>query len=163
MQKSTKIVTTMAMGTFLCMLDTTVMNIALPAIQTGLATNLAQLSWALNIYTILFASLTIPLGRLADIYGRARLYLIGLALFLGGSLFSGLAGHVSWLIVGRGVQSLGAAIVFPASMTIGIQSVPAAKRTGAIGILGTTQGLAAALGPTIGGAVTQFLVGAVFF
>ncbi|UIF29127.1 MFS transporter [Levilactobacillus brevis] len=156
MQKSTKIVTTMAMGTFLCMLDTTVMNIALPAIQTGLATNLAQLSWALNIYTILFASLTIPLGRLADIYGRARLYLIGLALFLGGSLFSGLAGHVSWLIVGRGVQSLGAAIVFPASMTIGIQSVPAAKRTGAIGILGTTQGLAAALGPTIGGAVTQF-------
>ena len=156
MQKSTKIVTTMAMGTFLCMLDTTVMNIALPAIQTGLATNLAQLSWALNIYTILFASLTIPLGRLADIYGRARLYLIGLALFLGGSLFSGLAGHVSWLIVGRGVQSLGAAIVFPASMTIGIQSVPAAKRTGAIAILGTTQGLAAALGPTIGGAVTQF-------
>lgn len=156
MEKSTKIVMTMALGTFLCMLDTTVMNIALPAMQTGLTTSLEQLSWALNIYTILFASLTIPLGRLADIYGRTRLYLLGLGLFLVGSLFSGLAAGVSWLIVGRGIQSLGAAIVFPASMTIGIQSVTTAKRTGAIAILGTTQGLAAALGPTIGGAVTQF-------
>ncbi|MFC6182110.1 MFS transporter [Lactiplantibacillus daowaiensis] len=156
MKKSTQIIGTMAIGIFLCMLDTTVMNIALPAMQTGLATSLAQLSWALNIYTILFASLTIPLGRLADIYGRTRLYMIGLGLFIMGSLVSGLAVSVGWLIAGRGLQSLGAAIVFPASMTIGIQSVSAAKRVNAIAILGTTQGLATALGPTIGGAVTQF-------
>lgn len=145
------------MGIFLCMLDTTVMNIALPAIQTGLGTDLTQLSWALNLYTILFATLTIPLGRLADIYGRHRVYLLGLGLFLVGSLVSGLAGNVAWLIGGRDIQSLGAAIVFPASMTIGINSVPLAKRTQVIATLGITQGLAAALGPTIGGVVTQFL------
>ncbi len=132
------------------------MNIALPAIQTGLNTDLSHLSWALNIYTILFASLTIPLGRLADVWGRGRLYLLGLTLFLLGSLASGLSTTVTLLIVGRGIQSIGAAIVFPASMTIGIQSVSLAKRTGAIALLGVTQGLAAALGPTIGGAVTQF-------
>lgn len=156
LKKATKLVGTMAIGIFLCMLDTTVMNIALPAIQTGLSTSLEQLSWALNLYTILFASLTIPLGRLADIHGRGRFYILGLALFLVGSLFSGLATNVAWLIVGRGIQSLGAAIVFPASMTIGIQSVPMEKRTSAIATLGVTQGLAAAMGPTIGGIMTQF-------
>lgn len=156
MKKTTALVGTMAIGIFLCILDTTVMNIALPAIQNGLSTSLEQLSWALNLYTILFATLTIPLGRLADIYGRHRFYLLGLGLFLLGSLFSGLAGSVAWLIVGRGIQSLGAAIVFPASMTIGIQSVPMDKRTSAIATLGVTQGLAAAMGPTIGGVVTQF-------
>ncbi|MFD1549157.1 MFS transporter [Levilactobacillus fuyuanensis] len=156
LKKSTQLVGTMAIGIFLCMLDTTVMNIALPAIQTGLSTSLEQLSWALNLYTILFASLTIPLGRLADIHGRSRFYILGLVLFLVGSLFSGLSANVAWLIVGRGVQSLGAAIIFPASMTIGIQSVPMEKRTSAIATLGVTQGLAAAMGPTIGGIVTQF-------
>lgn len=156
LKKSTKLVGTMAIGIFLCMLDTTVMNIALPAIQTGLSTSLEQLSWALNLYTILFASLTIPLGRLAEIHGRSRFYVLGLVLFLVGSLFSGLSANVAWLIVGRGVQSLGAAIIFPVSMIIGIQSVPMEKRTSAIAMLGVTQGLAAAMGPTIGGIMTQF-------
>lgn len=149
------LVFTMAIGIFLCMLDTTVMNIALPAIQSGLKTDLSHLSWALNIYTILFASLTIPLGRVADICGRSRIYLFGLALFLMGSVFSGLAASMTLLIVGRGIQSIGAAIVFPASMTIAIQNVSLDKRTGTIAILGVTQGLAAALGPTIGGVVVQ--------
>lgn len=154
--KSRTIIGTMAIGLFLCLLDTTVMNIALPAIQAGLNTTLSQLSWALNIYTVLFASLTIPLGRIADVYGRPRIYVLGLGLFLFGSLSSGLGTSIGWLIFGRGVQSVGAAIVFPASMTLSIQSVPQAKRTQAIAALGITQGLAAALGPTIGGVVTQF-------
>lgn len=153
---SVGIVLTMAIGIFLCILDTTVMNIALPAIQTGLSTDLGQLSWALNIYTVLFASLTIPLGRIADIFGRARLYIVGLIVFALGSLVSGLAINDILLIIGRGVQSIGAAIVFPASMTIGIKSVSMSKRNAAIAALGITQGLAAALGPTIGGVVTQF-------
>jgi len=155
MAKSTKIILTMGLGIFLCMLDTTVMNIALPAIQTGLKTDLTHLSWALNSYTILFASLTIPLGRIADLFGRTKIYILGLGLFLLGSFSSGFASSVIWLIIGRSVQSIGAAIVFPASMTIGIQAVPIARRTSAIAILGVTQGLASALGPTIGGAVTQ--------
>ncbi|WP_057811070.1 MFS transporter [Furfurilactobacillus siliginis] len=156
-RKQVSIVLTMAIGIFLCMLDTTVMNIALPAIQKGLDVSLDQLSWALNIYTILFACLTIPLGRMADIFGRSKLYVIGLVLFLLGSLFSGIAQSVAVLIIGRGIQSIGAAIVFPASMTIGISQVSLSKRTVVIGMLGVTQGLASALGPTIGGAVTQYL------
>ncbi len=156
MKKSTKVIAMMMIGIFLCMLDTTVMNIALPAIQTGLNTDLTHLSWALNIYTVLFASLAIPLGRLADVWGRGRMYLIGLGLFGIGSLTSGLSLSVGLLITGRAIQSIGAAIVFPASMTIGIQSVALSRHTGVIASLGVMQGLAAALGPTIGGAVTQF-------
>lgn len=72
MKKSTKVIAMMMIGIFLCMLDTTVMNIALPAIQTRLNTDLTHLSWALNIYTVLFASLAIPLGRLADVLDWTR-------------------------------------------------------------------------------------------
>ncbi|KRM05321.1 major facilitator superfamily permease [Liquorilactobacillus ghanensis DSM 18630] len=122
------ILATMAIGIFLCMLDTTVMNIALPAIQTGLRTNLDTLQWALNIYTITFAALTIPLGRLADHVGKNKVYLIGLILFLIGSLISASSTTVTMLIAGREIQSVGAAIVFPASMTIGINSIELSKR-----------------------------------
>lgn len=155
--KNKIIIVTMAVGIFICMLDTTVMNIALPAIQTGLNTNLSSLSWALNIYTIMFAIFTIPFGRIADIVGRNKVYVLGLFLFLTGSAISGLSVNIAMLIAGRAIQSLGAAIVFPSSMTIGISSVTMDKRTVAIAVLGTTQGLAAALGPTIGGIVTQFM------
>lgn len=156
MTHSRRILLTMTIGIFICILDTTVMSIALPAMQIGLHTDLAHLSWALNTYTILFACLTIPLGRIADIYGRERLYLVGLSLFFLGSIASGLAPTVGFLIAGRALQSVGAAIVFPASMTIGIQSTSLAGRTQAIALLGVTQGLAAAFGPTIGGVLTQY-------
>ncbi|PIO83331.1 MFS transporter [Loigolactobacillus backii] len=147
----------MAIGIFLCMLDTTVMNIALPAIQTGLNVNLEQLSWALNVYTITFAVFTIPLGRLADILGRNKVYISGLLIFITGSALSGFANDAANLIIGRCVQSLGAAIIFPASMTIGISTTDLSHRTGVVATLGVTQGLAAALGPTVGGIVTQYL------
>ncbi len=147
----------MCMGIFLCMLDTTIMNIALPAIQTGLGVPLNQVSWALNIYTILFAVFTIPLSRLAEIKGKHKVYLLGLLAFLIGSILSGLAPNLPILIVGRAVQSIGAAILFPVSMTIGIASTAIDKRNHIIAALGITQGLAAALGPVIGGLITQLL------
>lgn len=146
----------MMIGIFLCMLDTTVMNIALPAIQRGLNVNLGTLSWALNSYTIIFAVFTIPFGRLADMIGRNKVYLTGLLLFFLGSLLSGSAGQAVGLIIGRVIQSLGAAIIFPASMTIGISSTDIAHRTGVLAALGVTQGVASAFGPTIGGIVTQY-------
>ncbi len=145
----------MALGMFLCMLDTTIMNIALPVMQTGLRTDLNTLQWALNVYTITFASLTIPLGRIGDQLGKNKIYLLGLILFLIGSLVSALSTYVGMLIVGRGIQSVGAAIVFPASMSIGIGAFGLSRRNTAVLVLGITQGLAAALGPTIGGMVTQ--------
>ncbi|WP_311407646.1 MFS transporter [Liquorilactobacillus uvarum] len=158
MNKKQKIITfSMAIGIFLCMLDTTIMNIALPKIQTGLNVSLESLSWALNIYTIIFAVLTIPFARIADLLGKNKVYLIGLAAFMLGSLFSGIAANTIWLVIGRGIQSLGAAIVFPASMTIGISSVNLKDRKAVLTVLGITQGLAAALGPTVGGIITQYL------
>lgn len=155
--KQKLIIFSMMIGIFLCMLDTTVMNIALPAIQSGLNVSLGNLSWALNIYTITFAVFTIPFGRIADIIGRNKLYLVGLILFALGSFLSGSAGNISLLIIGRGIQSLGAAIIFPASMTIGISMTNVRHRTGVLAALGVTQGFASAFGPTIGGIVTQYL------
>ncbi|MBB1124376.1 MFS transporter [Limosilactobacillus sp. Lr3000] len=109
----------MSIGIFLCMLDTTVMNVALPAIQSSLNAQLNRLSWALNIYTILFASLTIPLGKIAEHFGINRTYIIGLVVFICSSTISASAHNLNMLIGGRALQSIGAALVFPLSMTIG--------------------------------------------
>lgn len=150
-------ITIFVLGIFICMLDTTVMNVTLPQISVSFNTPLNNLSWALNIYTILFASLTIPLTRIAERYGMNRLILVGFIVFGVGSLISGLATELYLLVIGRGIQSIGAALIFPLSMTLGIDLVDKANRTGIIAILGVTQGLAAALGPIIGGFITQFL------
>lgn len=155
--KNKFIITAMCISIFLCMLDTTVMNIALPTIQDNLKADLNNLQWALNIYTIIFASLTIPLSRFAEKYGKHRFYLISLIVFSIGSLVFSCSTTLSSLIVGRAIQSVGAAVIFPLSMTIGINTVKLTERKGVIAALGVTQGLAAALGPTIGGILTQFL------
>lgn len=157
MNKSKLNVVASCIGIFLCMLDTTIMNIALPAIQTGLNVNLNDLSWALNIYTILFATLTIPLSKLSEKLGMHKFYVGGMIIFLLGSLISAFSSNITILIFGRAFQSLGAAVVFPLSMTIGISTVEISDRTKVIAALGVTQGLAAALGPLIGGVLTQFL------
>ncbi|MQS53263.1 MFS transporter [Lactobacillus salsicarnum] len=150
------IVFAMSIGIFLCMLDTTIMNIALPAMQSGLDIPLNSLSWALNVYTILFATLTIPIGKLADIYGRNKIYLIGLIGFFVGSAICGLSPNLTILIIGRSIQSVSAAILFPSGMTIGISTSTKETRTKTIAALGITQGLASVLGPVIGGIVTQY-------
>ncbi|MEK4626614.1 MFS transporter [Priestia sp. FSL P4-0332] len=152
-----KIVFLMSMGIFLCMVDTTIMNIALPAIQSDLQTTLEQMSWVLNIYTISIAVFSIPLGRVADIFGKAKIYILGLLIFGIGSLLCAFADSGEFLICSRFLQSVGAAILFPTSMVIGVSSVSMEKRTKALAILGVTQGLSAALGPAIGGLITEFL------
>ncbi|WDF83277.1 MFS transporter [Lacticaseibacillus pabuli] len=157
MNKRWLIVWTMAIGIFLCMLDTTIMNIALPAIQHGLNVSLDSLTWALNVYTIFFAVLTIPLGQIADRLGRNRVYVFGLALFIAGSIISASAPAVWTLIIGRAVQSVGAAIVFPSSMTIGLGATDLRDRKIVLTILGMTQGFAATLGPVVGGVITTWL------
>lgn len=145
------------LGIFICMLDTTILNVSLPNIGEHLDVGLDSLSWALNVYLILFASLTILLTRISEMLGVHKCFLIGVFLFGIGSTLSALSSELSMLLVGRAIQSVGASIVFPLSMTLGIGLVNVEKRTGMIAILGITQGLAAALGPTIGGIVTQFM------
>ena len=149
--KGIKIVFLMCLGIFLCMIDTTIMNIALPAIQTDVNTSLEKMSWILNVYTMSIAVLAIPLGRIADIFG------IGLIIFGIGSALCAFANTGDFLIFSRFIQSIGAAILFPTSMVIGVSAVPMAKRHVALGILGMTQGLSAAIGPVLGGVITQSL------
>ncbi|WP_165329444.1 MFS transporter [Streptococcus tangpeifui] len=155
--KRTFTIFAMCIGIFLCMLDTTVMNIALPAIQDSLKVTLNNLQWALNVYTIVFASLTIPLSKLGEKFGKQKFYLLGLMTFMLGSLLSALSKDLNFLIIGRSILSIGAALVFPLSMTLGINTVNISARKRVIAALGVTQGLAAALGPTIGGMLTQYL------
>ncbi|GAB0169830.1 MFS transporter [Lysinibacillus sp. CTST325] len=155
--KGIKIVFLMCLGIFLCMIDTTIMNIALPAIQTDVNTSLEKMSWILNVYTMSIAVLAIPLGRVADIFGKAKLYIIGLIVFGVGSALCAFANTGGFLIFSRFIQSIGAAVLFPISMIIGVSAVPMAKRHVALGILGVTQGLSAAIGPALGGVITQNL------
>ncbi|PQZ59364.1 MULTISPECIES: MFS transporter [Bacillus] len=155
--KGIKIVFLMCLGIFLCMIDTTIMNIALPAIQSSVNTSLEKMSWVLNVYTMTIAVLAIPLGRIADIFGKAKVYILGLIIFGGGSVLCAFANTGDFLIFSRFIQSIGAAILFPTSMVIGVSAMPLAKRHVALGILGVTQGLSAAIGPVIGGIITQNL------
>ncbi|WP_146548982.1 MFS transporter [Rummeliibacillus suwonensis] len=156
-QKGLKIVFLMCVGIFLCMIDTTIMNIALPAIQLDLSASLEKMSWVLNIYTMSIAVFSIPLGRIAELFGKAKMYIVGLLIFGIGSILCAVAATVDFLILSRFIQSVGAAILFPTSMVIGVSSVPLSKRNTALSILGVTQGLSAALGPAIGGIVTENL------
>lgn len=155
--KGIKIVFLMCLGIFLCMIDTTIMNIALPAIQADVNTSLEKMSWILNVYTMSIAVLAIPLGRIADIFGKAKLYIMGLIIFGVGSALCAFADTGDFLVFSRFIQSIGAAILFPISMVIGVSAVPLAKRHIALGLLGVTQGLSAAIGPVLGGVITQNL------
>ena len=99
-----KLIIAMCLSTFVCMMDTTIMNIALPVIQKNLETNLNNVSWALNIYTIIFAAFTIPLSRLVDRVGRNKGYIIGIIIFLIGSVLCGLANNIIELVIYRGIK-----------------------------------------------------------
>ncbi|WP_042347686.1 MFS transporter [Bacillus massiliigorillae] len=156
-QKGLKIVFLMCVGIFLCMIDTTIMNIALPAIQLDLSASFESMSWVLNVYTMTIAIFSIPLGRVAELFGKAKMYIVGLFIFGIGSTLCAIATSVDFLILSRFIQSIGAAILFPTSMVIGISSVPLNKRNIALAILGVTQGLSAALGPAVGGIITEKL------
>ncbi|MEH7109979.1 MFS transporter [Bacillus sp. JJ1764] len=152
-----KVVLLMCLGVFVCMLDSTIMNITLPAIQDGLHTSLETSSWMLNVYTMTIAVLAIPLARFAEMYGRNKFFIAGLIIFGFGSALCGLATSGEFLIAARFVQSLGAAILIPCSMVIGISAMPIEKRVLPLTLLGATQGLSTALGPTVGGIITEKL------
>ncbi|MGJ7911808.1 MFS transporter [Neobacillus sp. LXY-1] len=152
-----KVVLLMCLGVFVCMLDSTIMNITLPAIQDGLHTSLETSSWMLNVYTMTIAVLAIPLARFAEMYGRHKFFIAGLIIFGFGSALCGLATRGEFLIGARFVQSLGAAILIPCSMVIGIAAMPIEKRVLPLTLLGATQGLSTALGPTVGGIITEKL------
>jgi EmrB/QacA subfamily drug resistance transporter len=140
---------------FMVVLDSVVVITALPRMQRDLHVSLSVLQWTLNAYGIAFAAGIITAAALGDRIGRRKMFNIGLALFTIASAACALAPNASWLIGARTVQGLGGAIVLPLSLTILTTAFPAERRGTIVGIYGGLAGLAVAMGPIIGGAVTE--------
>jgi EmrB/QacA subfamily drug resistance transporter len=146
-----------AFALFMIMLDNTVVNVALPSIQRDLGIGLSELEWTVNAYALTFAVLMLSGGKLADFFGRRRVFLIGLAVFTVSSLVCGLATTGGTLIGARTVQGVGAALMMPATLSIISATFPPHQRGMAIGIWAGVSAMALAIGPLIGGLLTQHI------
>jgi EmrB/QacA subfamily drug resistance transporter len=146
----------LSLANFMAYLDNNVTNVALPTIQRSLHLSVAGLEWVVSSYLLVVAGLLLAGGRVADVYGRRRVFMIGLTIFTLSSLAAGLAGSGGMLIGARAVQGLGAALLMPTTLAIILATFSDAReRTTAIGIWGAIGALALAAGPVIGGVVAQ--------
>lgn len=141
---------------FMVVLDISIVNVALPSMQTDLGMTASGLQWVVNAYTIAFAGLLLFGGRAADLFGRRRVFVAGLALFTLASLGGGFARTEAQLIVARAVQGLGGAVLAPATLTLLMTSFAEGReRTRALGAWGATAASGGALGAIVGGALTE--------
>ncbi len=145
----------MCFALFMIMLDNTVMNVALPSIQSDLGASIQALEWTLNGYTLSFAVLLATGGRLGDILGRRRMFLAGVTIFALSSATAGLAPTDTALVISRVVQGVGAALMMPATLSIITNAFPAEERGKAIGTWAGVSALALAAGPLLGGFLTE--------
>jgi len=142
---------------FMVALDNLVVTTALPVIKADLGASLDDLQWVVNAYTLTFAVLLITGAALGDRFGRRRVFLIGMATFIGGSALAALSPSTEVLIVARAIQGFGAAIVTPLTLTILSAAMPPERRALALGAWGGIAGLAIAIGPLVGGAIAEGL------
>ena len=142
---------------FMVALDNLVVTTALPVIKADLGASLADLQWMVNAYTLTFAVLLLTGAALGDRFGRKRVFLIGMAIFTGGSALAALAPSTDVLILARAIQGVGGAIVTPLTLTILSAAIPPERRAVALGAWGGIAGLAIAIGPLVGGAIAEGL------
>jgi EmrB/QacA subfamily drug resistance transporter len=147
----------LCLGFFMILLDTTIVNVAIPAMITDLNAGLNAIIWVNSVYLLTYAVPLLLTGRLGDRYGPKRLFMIGLVVFVGASLWCGLSESVEMLIAARAVQGLGAAAMTPQTMAFITHLFPPAKRGGPMGMWGAVAGVATVTGPLLGGLLVDRL------
>jgi EmrB/QacA subfamily drug resistance transporter len=147
----------LSLGFFMILLDTTIVNIAIPSIITDLDSSLDQILWVLNAYLLVYAVLLITAGRLGDFWGPRNLFALGLFVFIAASAACGLAPNVNVLIAARVAQGVGGALLTPQTLTIITSIFPPERRGAAFGLWGAVAGVAAAAGPTLGGFLVTYV------
>lgn len=147
-----------SVATFMLLLDITVVNVALPSIREDLGASFSDLQWVVDAYALTLAALVLTAGSLANRFGRRRLFVAGLTIFSAASLLCALAPDPTFLNLARAVQGVGGAVMFAVSLALIAQEFPAGRERGmAMGVYGSTIGVAVAVGPLVGGALTDGL------
>ncbi len=146
-----------AVGVFMSTLDSSIVNIALPAIMKDLRGSFASVEWVVMIYLLTVSSLLLSFGRLSDIIGRRRIYCAGFLLFAGGSFLCGLSPAAGWLIGFRAIQGVGAAMLMACSPAVIVDIFPEAERGRALGIIGAVVAVGLTAGPALGGILIHYI------
>ena len=147
----------MCLGTFMLLLDITIVNVALPDIQRALHSSFSDLQWVVDAYALTLAAFLLTAGSLADMFGRRLLYLIGLVVFTAASVLCGFATTTLMLQLSRALQGIGGAIMFAVSLALLADAFRGRDRGTAFGVWGAVTGLAVAIGPLLGGLLTSGL------
>jgi EmrB/QacA subfamily drug resistance transporter len=143
------------LGSSMAFIDGTVVNVALPALQSALGATVSQVQWVVECYALFLAALLLVGGSLGDLYGRRKIFAVGVILFAGASSWCGFAANVGQLIAARGFQGIGGALLVPGSLALISASFPSEERGRAIGTWSGFTAITAAVGPVLGGWLIQ--------